>query len=165
MFIVFLVFMIRVTLNSVKNRKSVLPIYMKLLLNHLHLIILVASFELDWPAQVKQFFSTSRSLADAPSQVFSVDCFLADSSISMVPRFYVYLLLYFCIPFIIAAVSCFTWGLCLKPRCSFTSKRDKAIASVVILLFLFHPMITTVIFQSFYCTEIDHTLRLVEQLD
>ena len=40
----------RVTLNSVKNKKSVLPIYMKILLNHLHLIILVASFELEWPA-------------------------------------------------------------------------------------------------------------------
>ncbi len=145
MFVVVLVLLIKMTLASVNNRKSVLSIYVKILLNHLHLIILVASFELDWPAQVKAIFDTSKSIADAPSQMLSVDCLL-DTSVSSIPRFYVYLLMYFVIPFLITATAYCVWAGCIRPRCGMKKKQDKALASVVILLFLFHPMITTVVF-------------------
>ena len=152
--------LVRVTLASLNSEKSVVSIYCKTLMNHLHLLMLVASFDLDWPAQVKRFFESSRSVADAPSQIFSVDCFL--QSAGGTARFFLQLGLYVALPLLVAGVA-WLWWLCTKPRCK--RKPDRTVAAVVVLLFLLHPLITTVVFQAFFCTQIDGNPRLVQQLE
>ena len=51
-----LIVLIRATLQSMKNQNSLLSVYLKILANHLQLVLLTLSFELDWPDQVKIFF-------------------------------------------------------------------------------------------------------------
>ena len=52
-----IIVLIRATLQSMKNQRSIGSVYFKILANHLQLIILTLSFELDWPDQVKTLYS------------------------------------------------------------------------------------------------------------
>ncbi len=75
--VLFGVVLIRSTL--VLGRKNVVSfqsVYMRILMNHLQLIILTASFHLDWPQKVLQFFANVRLFSNMATQLISIDCFL-----------------------------------------------------------------------------------------
>ena len=74
--IVVIVIFIRVTIASMKAKKSNVSVYLKILTNHLQLIVITLNFDLDWPSQVNQFNDTARPLADVSSRIISLDCFL-----------------------------------------------------------------------------------------
>ena len=49
--------MIRSTLQGAKEKNNVTSIFIKILLNHMQLILLTASFDFEWPQQVIDFFA------------------------------------------------------------------------------------------------------------
>lgn len=57
------VLLIRSTLNGALVKKNVMSIFQKILMNHLQLIIMTASFNFNWPAMVAKFFNTSQPVA------------------------------------------------------------------------------------------------------
>jgi amino acid permease len=67
---------IRSTLAGAIQRKNVQSVYIKILLNHIQLIVLTASFDFDWPTSVLAIFETTGPVANVATQVFSFDCFL-----------------------------------------------------------------------------------------
>jgi len=69
-------FMVRSTLKGAMEKKNVTSIYMKIMMNHMQLILLTASFDFDWPAIVQAFFSTAEPVAQVSTQILSLDCFL-----------------------------------------------------------------------------------------
>jgi hypothetical protein len=72
-------FMVRSTLLGASQPKNNTSIYMKILMNHFQLILLVSSFNFQWPSQLKTFFSSTAPVSEASTQVISVDCFLGAS--------------------------------------------------------------------------------------
>ena len=68
--------MIRSTLAGAKELKNVTSIYMKILMNHIQLILLTASFDFSWPDEVNAFFDTAKPVAAASTQILSFDCFI-----------------------------------------------------------------------------------------
>ena len=78
--IVLVVLFISLTLRAMAKKKSNTQVLFKILLNHLQLVVLTASFDLDWPSQVRALFSTAEPLSDVSSQIFSFDCFFSSSS-------------------------------------------------------------------------------------
>lgn len=71
-----IVFFIRVTLSSMKAKKSNVSVYLKILTNHLQLIVITLNFNLDWPNEVNKLNETTKPLADVSSRIISFDCFL-----------------------------------------------------------------------------------------
>ena len=71
-----IVFFIRVTLSSMKAKKSNVSVYLKILTNHLQLIVITLNFDLDWPTQVSQVNDSAKPFADVASRIISFDCFL-----------------------------------------------------------------------------------------
>jgi len=65
--------MIRSTLNGALQRKNIQSVYIKILMNHLQLILLTASFDFNWPQNVEDFFETSKPVAQVSQQVLSFD--------------------------------------------------------------------------------------------
>ena len=65
--------MIRSTLNGALQRKNIQSVYIKILMNHLQLILLTASFDFNWPQNVEDFFETSEPIAQVSQQVLSFD--------------------------------------------------------------------------------------------
>ena len=58
--IVLIVFMVRSTLAGAMDQTNVTSIYTKIIMNHIQLIMLTASFKFDWPDQVVAFFNSSK---------------------------------------------------------------------------------------------------------
>ena len=46
------------------------------MMNHLQLILLTASFHLDWPSKVAAMFKTAEPVAEVSEQIVSFDCFI-----------------------------------------------------------------------------------------
>lgn len=61
--IILVVFMIRSTLAGAKDQNNVTSIYTKILMNHIQLIMLTASFDFQWPALLVKFFNSSKPVA------------------------------------------------------------------------------------------------------
>lgn len=144
----------RVTLSSMKEMKSPFSAYFKIMTNHLHLILLTASFDLSWPQVISDFFSSTEPVANVADRIISIDCFMDASgtdysplAFNRVPRPYMYLLIYLFMPFFIVLVSLAIWGF-IYPRKRVTMC-NRTITTSIILLFLVHPSITTLLIRVF----------------
>ena len=153
-----LVYLIRSTLLGAKETKNVTSIYLKILMNHLQLILMTASFNLQWPDKVQSLFGAVKPAADVSTQIFSFDCFLSakvSASDSILKTFFVKLMLLSVLPFLLA-LCCFTfWILYSFCKRSARGYRGEMISSLVILLFLVHPSIVQYMFSNFTCQQID----------
>ena len=68
--------MVKSTISSAKEEKNLLSVYFRILMNHMQLLFLTASFDLNWPAMVIKFFESAAPVAEQSSQIFSFDCFI-----------------------------------------------------------------------------------------
>lgn len=75
-FLMLIVFMIRSTLNGAQNIKNVTSVYVKILMNHIQIISLTASFDFNWPELVRKFFDIASYPANVGNSIFSIDCFV-----------------------------------------------------------------------------------------
>ena len=117
-------FMVRSTLNSAAQPKNLTSIYMKILMNHFQLILLVSSFNFKWPEQLEVFFKQTAPVSEASTQVISIDCFLTGTSktaTSIISNdgnyfhtFFVKLLIFALLPLILGSVSYGFWWLHMK---------------------------------------------------
>ena len=71
-----IVIFIKATISSTRSKKSNASVYLKILTNHLQLILITLNFNLDWPSEVSSIRDTVRPLADVSSRIISFDCFL-----------------------------------------------------------------------------------------
>ena len=74
--ILLIVLMVRSTLAGAVQRKNVNSVYLKIMMNHVQLIMLTASFNFDWPERVLAMFETTEPVAQTSKQVLSFDCFI-----------------------------------------------------------------------------------------
>ena len=70
--------MIKSTLKGAANIKNITSVFQKILLNHIQLIVLTASFDFNWPQIVLDYFKANDTVGEASNQIFSVDCFLSN---------------------------------------------------------------------------------------
>ena len=71
-----IIFLIVITLRTMSERKSPFSSYIKIFTNHLHLILLTASFDLSWPSVIEEFFQSTEPVANIADRIISFDCFL-----------------------------------------------------------------------------------------
>lgn len=63
--IIAIVFMIRATLKGAADVKNKTSVFLKILMNHVQLIMLTASFNFRWPSSVEKFFQTNQAVGEA----------------------------------------------------------------------------------------------------
>ena len=68
-----LIIIIKSTLDGALIKKNLQSIYIKILMNHLQLIVLTASFDFDWPDNVTEFYDTTRPVSQVAQQILSFD--------------------------------------------------------------------------------------------
>ena len=167
--ILIIVVMVRSTLQSASEKKNYQSVFFRILMNHFQLVVLTASFKLSWPSLVTDLFSTAKPAAEASSQFISFDCFLDSRSAgshahNTVPLFFQKVFMFACLPFLIFAVSAVVWFFrFLKVRDLEYIKR-RIVATIVILLFMVHPSIISIMFSCFNCFKVDENRRLVPDL-
>ena len=119
------VLLIRSTLASAVQKKSVSSVYLKILMNHMQLIFLTVSFNFDWPDNVVGLLSFSKPFSQASTQVFSFDCLLNASSSQgqgngYFRLYYVKMLMFALLPcvlmFFCICFWSFYYGICAKDK-------------------------------------------------
>mmetsp|Transcript_32875 Transcript_32875/g.37654 ORF Transcript_32875/g.37654 Transcript_32875/m.37654 type:complete len:200 (-) Transcript_32875:14-613(-) len=106
--VVGVVFMIRSTLAGALQRKNVQSIYIKILMNHLQLLVLTSSFNFKWPDKVIELFDSLKPVAQVSTQILSFDCFLDSRSSSggssnVIRLYYQKMIMYAALPLVMAA--------------------------------------------------------------
>lgn len=62
--IIVISFLVRQSLLGALEKRNLLSVYIRILLNHLQLLTLTASFDLSWPEQLEQFFSSVKPVSE-----------------------------------------------------------------------------------------------------
>ena len=164
-----LVILIKSTLAGALQRKNIQSVYIKLMMNHLQLIILASSFNFDWPSRVLKLFETTEPVAKVSQQIISFDCFLDQRSDSdttnsnscegnattndgnLIRIYYQKMIIFALLPLLLALGSFIFWSLyfCRKSRAARTKKTSRIMATLIILFFLVHPTIVENMFSNF----------------
>ena len=153
--IIGIVLTVRSTLASALERKNIQSVLIKLLMNHLQLIVLTASFDFQWPSKVTGLFETSGAAAEVSEHIFSFDCFLDKRSDSeddnLIRLYYQKMIMYALYPLLMALVSAIFWKLyfCWKKNGSKQELKARILGTTIILFFSIHPSIVTYMFYNF----------------
>ena len=156
--VVSIVIMVRSTLAGALQRKNIQSVYIKLLMNHLQLLILTASFDFDWPDRVNKMFETSEPVAQVTTQILSFDWFLDQRSEgensgdgNLVRIYYQKMIMFALLPLLLALGSLLFWNLyfCRKSKTSKEKKISRMMATLIILFFFVHPSIVEYMFSNF----------------
>ena len=106
--IIIIVIIIRSTLEGALVRKNLQSVYMKILMNHLQLILLTSSFDFDWPDNVKEFYDSTKPVSQVSNQLISFDCFLdkrsENNDTNIIRIYWQKMLMYAVMPFIFALI-------------------------------------------------------------
>jgi len=148
------VIMVRSTLKSAAKPKELHSVYIKILTNYLQLVLLVSSFNLNWPSLVKSLLSSQETVGSATEQLFSFDCYL-DGNFTGTDVFYQKLVIVGFLPVFIVFMSILVWGPVALCRRSSHVMRNQLVSTIIVLLFLAHPSIVQTMFKAFSCMEVD----------
>jgi hypothetical protein len=148
------VIMVRSTLKSAAKPKELHSVYIKILTNYLQLVLLVSSFNLNWPSLVESLLSTQESAGSATDQLFSFDCYL-DGNSTGTDVFYQKLVIIGMLPVVIVILASCYWLPVAAYRSQPQVLRSQLVSTIIVLLFLVHPSIVQTMFKSFSCMEID----------
>ena len=110
---------------------------------------LLASFELNWPSEIASIFALAKPVADISSDIFSLHCALRN--FNHFSYFYVKLIVFIIGPGLIILLISLVWRIKLRKDTRKNISFKWTVATSFIFLFLVHPSITTIIFQSFLC--------------
>ena len=115
------------------------------MINHLHMLVLVSTFDFNWPRQIFSFFNYEQRNYRPPQELFSLECLLEHFVHRQFPSYLLYTMAYFLAPLSSILALLLYWRLrarkgvlCRKLRLSF-----------FILLFTLHPFITWEVLQIF----------------
>ncbi|TNV87343.1 hypothetical protein FGO68_gene12842 [Halteria grandinella] len=100
-------------LRTSGKTKNYMPVYLRILVNHLHVITLIASFEFNWPDLFVSFFRGIQPVSDAQSYILSIDCLLAQYKGEIKP-FYGRTVMIAILPPIMLILSVLFWAIILK---------------------------------------------------
>ena len=152
--IIVIVIIIRSTLAGALQRKNIQSVYIKLLMNHLQLLTLTASFKLKWPSNVDDLLSSSKPAAEVSTQIISFDWFLdqrQNGGSNIIRLYYQKMIMYAALPLIMGAVCTLFWTIFYwwAKRTEANNKNGRIVASLIILFFLVHPSIVQYMFSNF----------------
>ena len=80
------------TVRSMAKPRSLFSSYVRVLASHLQMLSLLATFRFQWPGPVARLLEVFSTVADAPSQLLSLDCLLVEIAPGF-PLFYAKLML------------------------------------------------------------------------
>ncbi|TNV74981.1 hypothetical protein FGO68_gene13540 [Halteria grandinella] len=121
----FLTLLIVSNLNSALKDKNYLAVFLRVLLNHLQVLTLSGSFDLNWPSMLLSFYRNIQPFGETSSQILSLDCFLNSYSKDNLQRvFLIRVMILAGLPIIAIGVSYAVWNIIIKIKLKSTGKME-----------------------------------------
>ena len=108
------------------------------------MLVLVLTFELEWPSQVTTLMTILQPIADVSQRILSLDCLINPKSgegLAGLKMSYFYLLLYLALPVALMMLVILFWRIRAGQR-EWRWVSSRVITSVIVLFFLVHPPVT-----------------------
>jgi predicted outer membrane repeat protein len=155
--LVVIIWIVRSTMRSAYKPKSTHSIYVKIFINYLQNVSVVAGFDLEWPEYVLEFLSIQENAGNLSDQILSIDCMLyeKDYIINQDHLYYFKLSMLLALPIIIILLSSLFWGLLALYHSKTSFLKHELISTIIILHFLIHPNLVNKMFHVFNCIEIE----------
>ena len=148
--VVYFVLLIYVNIKTATQQK-VTSVYMRILTNYFQILTLASSYDLSWNDNMKKFLEAISFISQASQIILSVDCFIRDNGLT--EPHYIKMVLACMFPLIcIVAVTLF-WGVVHLLKRSYNAV-TKLVSSIIILIFMTLPTITTITFAIYNCIDI-----------
>lgn len=158
------------TMRTAGNPDTKASIVMKIGITHLQVVSLALAFDLEWPATVRNLLVVTNSVVSVDERFVALDCSFSYDTPRIFQRFAVVVALpVFCI-----AASALLWSIVLVyRRCSTglpwlsssSGLRSRFIVSVLVLLFLSHPIVTRAALVLFRCQDVAGVAYMDAALD
>jgi len=138
----FIIFTVRNALKikdfTKEGAKPKTSILIKIFLNYVQLVSIVATFDFEWPSQVTSLFTVQNKVSSSSSTVFSVDCFIPSSD--SVKPFFSKLLFISSSPLFLIGIAYLVWWIIFRVKRNRDRKKLKSnlITTCVVLLFMIH---------------------------
>lgn len=135
-------------LKTVFKPKSLLSVYLRVLVNYIQLTIILTSFKLDWPGIIVSINSFNSEIGAMSNQIVDLGCVTSGNT-----EFVKALIVSF-IPIIAFALILIFWSM---SKLIFNTNKtiDYIISSMVVSVFIFHSMLTKTMFELLKCTELN----------
>ena len=133
------------------NRKKIAlhSIYFKIFVNYLQIIMIMVSFKLNWPDIVQDFLFYQESAGSVTGRIFTIECLMEE--ILSLDTYFSQLILFAILPFIILIICSMFWALKSLINKQWAYMRNELVASIIIVMFLFHPQILRYMMSAFSC--------------
>ena len=159
---------------------------MRMMINHVQLMLIISSLKLSWPSDIDSMLSSTSSISNISTQLISFDCFIDQRNTdgtgsNAIPLLYSRLIIAVTLPVIIIIVVFLIWHIKylinirdldyknLSQRFNireFREDRDsKVTTTCIVILFLIHPTIIRVMFDMFNWDTIEGETRLVKEIN
>ena len=125
---------------------------MRILTNYFQILTLASSYDLSWNDNMKKFLEAISFIATSSEIILSTDCFVKDNNIGIAPH-YIKMILACMFPLICIAVVSLFWGIVHLVRKN-AKALTKLVTSIIILIFITLPPITTITFAIYNCIDI-----------
>ena len=146
-----------------KKHESIHSIFLKIFVNHILLVTLIAQFNITWPKSIYRVFG-SLSQASAPSQaIYSVECFSRSLAMDK-DLFYIKLIAAAAFPLVYSLIINIVWKV-IHHFYPSIHETDRVIISIVVISMQFHAGLSQTGFLGISYMRIDHDeLRVFSDL-
>ena len=69
-------YMIKSTIDGAANENNTHSVFNKILMNHMQMMLITASFDMNWPSEVNMIFSIAAPISQVTSSITSFDCYM-----------------------------------------------------------------------------------------
>ena len=165
------------TLASSDNPQTY-SVFIKIMLNHAQMITIATTFKIKWPPFVKSFLTAATQFAELTRALVAFDCwmdtrsrdptFVKSLEFEMKPMpgelriTYIKLIMWVSMPVFACLSSYVCWTIIMWYRDEKNKQElyTRFLSTLIVMLFLVHPMITQYFIDMFNCTEYDGETRL-----
>ena len=124
-----LVFVVSLMVRStIKNasKKNIQDVYIKILLNHLQMLLITSAFQLNWPSELSTFLTASAPVTEATTSIVSFDCWMNQRNPADINRYkftvskndmtvvYQKMMMTGGLPIVIGIITVLVWSVILK---------------------------------------------------
>lgn len=110
------------------------------------------SYELSWGDNMKIFLETISFIAKSSEIILSIDCFLRDNNITTHPLF-IKMVVITLFPLGCILLICIVWGILFTLKKNINAQMN-LIVSIIIIIFITLPPITSITMTLFNCVDI-----------
>lgn len=163
--------MIYLTLRTVTNRSSLTSIYLRQLINHVHLVLFTAAFNFNWTYFINRFYKGYKPAVQALSLQFNLDCIVNDpvygyqGENEILRLFFQKLIIFEGFPVFTALIAVCFWAIYKAVQRPVKFPWGKVLCSIIVVLFFIHPNIVWFSFLDFRCVDIDGETRMLDDLE